>query len=49
MAIGAHHQSASWARWKGSSGGSAGWEECHEKTSGEALSFRTLSLGHVNS
>ena len=42
MAIGAHHQSASWGRWKGSSGGRAGREECYEKTSGEALSSRTL-------
>jgi len=42
MAIGAHHQSAPWIRWKSSSGGCASWEECHEKTSGEALSSRTL-------
>lgn len=27
------------------SGGCAGWEECHEKASGEALSSRTQRLG----
>ena len=46
MAIGAHHQSAPWKGWKSSSGGCISWEECHEKTSSEALSSRTLWLGH---
>ena len=40
--FGAHHQSAPWTRWEGSSGGRTSWEERHEKTSGEALSSRTL-------
>ena len=42
MTIGAHHQSATWTRWTSSSGGRTSWEECHGKTSSEALSSRAL-------
>lgn len=40
MAFGKYQQSAPRGRRKGSSGGRASPKECHEKTSGEALSPR---------